>query len=298
VGTREDNHLVLSDKSVSGYHLEIERTSLGWRLRDEGSTNGTFLGGLRVIEVLLRSGSVLTLGRTKLRFDAVDESPVRAVLHPERRLGDVVGQSVVMRRLFARLQQVAASPATVLITGETGTGKEAVAEALVQNSPRARAPFVVIDCSSLPANLIESELFGHKKGAFTGANSDYRGAFERADGGTVFLDEIGELPLDLQPKLLRVLERREVRRVGSESVRTIDVRVLAATHRHLATEVNERRFRQDLYYRLSVVKLHLPPLRERIDDIPQLADVDRLPVARQRPRAAQRGRARGAPSRR
>jgi transcriptional regulator with GAF, ATPase, and Fis domain len=272
VGTREDNHLVLSDKSVSGYHLEIERTSLGWRLRDEGSTNGTFLGGLRVIEVLLRSGCVLTLGRTKLRFDAVDESPVRAVLHPERRLGDVVGQSVVMRRLFARLQQVAASPATVLITGETGTGKEAVAEALVQNSPRARAPFVVIDCSSLPANLIESELFGHKKGAFTGANSDYRGAFERADGGTVFLDEIGELPLDLQPKLLRVLERREVRRVGSESVRPIDVRVLAATHRNLATEVNERRFRQDLYYRLSVVKLQLPPLRERIDDIPLLIE--------------------------
>ncbi|MFO0573724.1 MAG: sigma 54-interacting transcriptional regulator [Polyangia bacterium] len=272
VGTREDNHLVLGDKSISGYHLTITRTAAGWRLHDEGSTNGTYLGGLRVFEVLLRSGCVLHLGRTKLRFEAVDDQPVRAALHPDRRLGDIVGQSVVMRRLFARLQQVAASPATVLITGETGTGKEAIAEALVQNSPRAGAPFVVIDCSSLPANLIESELFGHQKGAFTGAQADYRGAFERANGGTVFLDEIGELPIDLQPKLLRVLERREVRRIGSEAVRPIDVRVVAATHRALATEVNERRFRQDLYYRLSVVKLHLPPLRERPEDVPLLIE--------------------------
>jgi transcriptional regulator with GAF, ATPase, and Fis domain len=146
----------------------------------------------------------------------------------------------------------------VLITGETGTGKEAVAEALVQASLRASQPFVVIDCSALPQNLIESELLGHVKGAFTGATSDYRGAFERADGGTIFLDEIGELPLELQPKLLRVLERREVRRIGAERTRTIDVRVIAATNRVLATEVNERRFRQDLYYRLSVVNMSHP----------------------------------------
>jgi transcriptional regulator with GAF, ATPase, and Fis domain len=272
VGTRQNNHLVLSDKSVSGYHLEIARTSAGWRLRDVGSTNGTFIGGMRVYDLLVRSGTVISIGRSKLRLEALDDEPVRAALHPAERFGDMVGQSVVMRRLFSRIAQVAASSATVLVSGETGTGKEAVAEALVQAGPRASAPFVVIDCSALPHNLIESELFGHQKGAFTGAHSDYRGAFERADGGTVFLDEIGELPLELQPKLLRVLERREVRRIGSERTRPIDVRVIAATNRVLPSEVNERRFRQDLYYRLSVVNLHVPPLRQRREDIPLLVE--------------------------
>jgi len=272
VGTRENNHLVLTDKHISGYHLEIVRNSGGWRLRDVGSTNGTRIGGLRVYDVLLRSGSVLSLGHTKLRFSAISDTLVRAALHPLGRFGDMVGRSVPMRQLFARIQQVAASNSTVLISGETGTGKEAVAEALVQASPRARAPFVVIDCSALPPNLIESELLGHVKGAYTGAHTDYRGAFERADGGTVFLDEIGELPLDLQPKLLRVLERREVRRIGSEQVRPTNVRVIAATNRSLATEVNERRFRQDLYYRLQVMKLTVPPLRERREDIPPLIE--------------------------
>jgi len=272
VGTRENNQLVLSDKSVSGYHLEILRTSVGWRLRDVGSTNGTFVGGMRVFDLLLRSTAVISIGRTKLRFDAIDDQPVRATLYPAGRFGDMVGTSVGMRRLFARIEQVARSTATVLITGETGTGKEAVAEAVVQSSDRARAPFVVIDCSSLPPNLIESELFGHVKGAYTGAHTDYRGAFERAGGGTVFLDEIGELPLDLQPKLLRVLERREVRRLGSEHVRSTDVRVIAATNRDLGVEVNERRFRQDLYFRLSVVNLHIPPLHERREDIPMIIE--------------------------
>jgi transcriptional regulator with GAF, ATPase, and Fis domain len=272
VGTRPNNSLVLSDRHVSSYHLEVVRTSIGWRLRDVGSTNGTFVAGMRAYDVLLRTGAVIALGRSKIRLDALDNDPIRAPLHPAGRFGDMVGQSVLMRRLFSRIAQVAATSATVLITGETGTGKEAVAEAIVQASPRASAPFVVIDCSSLPANLIESELFGHTKGSFTGAQSDYRGAFERADGGTVFLDEIGELPLDLQPKLLRVLERREVRRVGSEKTRAIDVRVLAATNRDLALEVNERRFRQDLYYRLSVVNVHIPPLRERREDIALLVE--------------------------
>ncbi len=272
VGTRQNNHLVLSDKSVSGYHLEILRIGAGWRLRDVGSTNGTFAFGMRVYDLLLRSGTVFSIGRSKLRLEALDDDPVRAVLHPAGRFGDMVGESVLMRRLFSRIAQVAASSATVLISGETGTGKEAVSEALVQAGPRASAPFVVIDCSALPHNLIESELFGHAKGAFTGAHSDYRGAFERADGGTVFLDEIGELPLELQPKLLRVLERREVRRIGSERTRPIDVRVIAATNRVLPSEVNERRFRQDLYYRLSVVNLHVPPLRERSEDIPLLVE--------------------------
>ena len=282
VGTRENNHLILGDKSVSGYHLEISRRvssdgpsdaedeAAPWRLRDVGSTNGTYVAGLRVFDVQLRPGTIVSLGRTRMRFDALDDRPLRATLYPRERFFDMVGTSVAMRRMFARIEQVAASSATVLITGETGTGKEAVAEALVQASPRAAAPFVVIDCSALPANLIESELFGHVRGAFTGAQSDYRGAFERASGGTVFLDEIGELPLDLQPKLLRVLERREVRRIGSENVRPVDVRVVAATNRDLGTEVNERRFRQDLYFRLSVVNVHIPPLRDRRDDLPLL----------------------------
>ena len=272
IGTRENNGLILSDKSVSGYHIEIAGTQAGWRLRDVGSTNGTFVSGMRVFDLVLRSGTVVALGRTKLRIEALHDEPVRAALHPAGRFGDMVGHSVVMRRLFSRIAQVARASATVLITGETGTGKEAVAEALVQASLRASQPFVVIDCSALPQNLIESELLGHVKGAFTGATSDYRGAFERADGGTIFLDEIGELPLELQPKLLRVLERREVRRIGAERTRTIDVRVMAATNRVLATEVNERRFRQDLYYRLSVVNVHIPPLRERREDIPQLIE--------------------------
>jgi transcriptional regulator with GAF, ATPase, and Fis domain len=272
VGTREGNTLVLSDRNVSGYHLEVTRSTAGWRVRDAGSTNGTFVAGMRIYDLLARTGTVIAIGRSKLRLDALDDDPIRASLHPAGRFGDMVGQSVIMRRLFSRIAQVAASNATVLVTGETGTGKEAVAEALVQASPRASAPFVVIDCSALPANLIESELFGHTKGSFTGAQNDYRGAFERADGGTVFLDEIGELPLDLQPKLLRVLERREVRRVGSEKTRPIDVRVMAATNRDLALEVNERRFRQDLYYRLSVVNVHIPPLRERREDIPLLVE--------------------------
>ena len=272
IGTRENNGLILSDKSVSGYHIEIAGTQAGWRLRDVGSTNGTFVSGMRVFDLVLRSGTVVALGRTKLHLRNAREQPVRAALHPAGRFGDMVGHSVVMRRLFSRIAQVARASATVLITGETGTGKEAVAEALVQASLRASQPFVVIDCSALPQNLIESELLGHVKGAFTGATSDYRGAFERADGGTIFLDEIGELPLELQPKLLRVLERREVRRIGAERTRTIDVRVMAATNRVLATEVNERRFRQDLYYRLSVVNVHIPPLRERREDIPQLIE--------------------------
>ena len=272
IGTRENNGLVLSDKSVSGYHAEIAGTQTGWRLRDVGSTNGSFVSGMRVFDIVLRSGTVITLGRTKIRFETRLDEPVRAALHPAGRFGDMVGQSVPMRRLFSRIAKVARSISTVLISGETGTGKEAVAEALVQASLRSCEPFVVVDCSSLPHNLIESELFGHVKGAFTGAVSDYRGAFERADGGTIFLDEIGELPFELQPKLLRVIERREVRRIGAERSRTIDVRVVAATNRVLATEVNERRFRQDLYYRLSVVNIHVPPLRERREDIPFLVE--------------------------
>jgi transcriptional regulator with GAF, ATPase, and Fis domain len=177
-----------------------------------------------------------------------------------------------MRELFARLERIAASDATVLVTGETGTGKELVAEAIHERSPRAAGPFVVLDCGAIPPNLVESELFGHERGAFTGALGAHAGAFERAHGGTVFLDELGELPLELQPKLLRVLERREIRRLGGSKPIEVDLRVVAATNRDLAVEVNRGRFREDLYYRLAVVQVVVPPLRERREDIPLLVE--------------------------
>jgi two-component system nitrogen regulation response regulator GlnG len=179
---------------------------------------------------------------------------------------------VKMRELFARLEKLARTDTTVLITGETGAGKELVAEALHDHSPREKGPFVVLDCGSIPPNLIESELFGHERGAFTGATNSYAGAFERAHQGTVFLDEIGELPLAMQPKLLRVLERKEVRRVGGAKTIEVDVRICAATNRDLGVEVNRGRFREDLYYRLAVARVHVPPLRERKDDLPLLIE--------------------------
>jgi DNA-binding NtrC family response regulator len=182
------------------------------------------------------------------------------------------GRSTAMRRLFALAGRVAASDVTVLIEGETGTGKDALCEALHQASTRASGPLIVVDCGAVPPNLFESELFGNEKGAFTGADRARAGAFEEADGGTLFLDEIGELPLQLQPKLLRVLEAREVRRIGSAQPRKINVRVIAATNRDLREEVNRGTFRQDLYFRLEVMRLRVPPLRERPDDIPVLAE--------------------------
>src|SRR6185436_10283319 len=179
------------------------------------------------------------------------------------RFGGLIGRSIAMRQVFTLLERVARTDDTVLVEGETGTGKELVAEAIHEESPRAGGPFAVFDCSAVTANLIESELFGHVRGSFTGAVADRTGAFEAADGGTLFLDEIGELPTDLQPKLLRAIERLEVRRVGSNAPRKVDVRIVAATNRGLAREVDEGRFREDLFYRLAVVSVNLPPLRER-----------------------------------
>jgi transcriptional regulator with PAS, ATPase and Fis domain len=188
------------------------------------------------------------------------------------RFGAMVGRSAPMRALFATLDKAAASDATVLLEGETGTGKEASAEAIHRSSGRRDGPFVVIDCGAIPAQLLESELFGSERGAYTGAVATRAGAFEAASGGTIFLDEIGELHLDLQPKILRALERRQVKRVGSTEYRPVDMRVVAATNRSLRAEVEARRFRSDLYYRLAVVRIKLPPLRERIADLPLLVE--------------------------
>ncbi|MDX2011221.1 MAG: sigma 54-interacting transcriptional regulator [Myxococcaceae bacterium] len=269
VGALDGNDLKLTDPSVSGLHVELSHDERGVRVHDLGSRNGTLVDGVHVAEVFLTGPATLELGSTQLSFTP-ESGSVEVEALPAERFGPLVGRSVVMRELFARLQAFAARDATVLIHGETGSGKELVAEALVQASARAEQPLVVVDCSALAPSLIESELFGHEKGAFTGAVAQRAGAFERAHGGTVFLDEIGELPLELQPRLLRALERREVQRLGGKGPIAIDVRVLAATHRPLEEEVNQSRFRADLFYRLSVLRVDVPPLRDRRDDVPVL----------------------------
>lgn len=271
IGKKEDNDFVLADNTVSRHHLEIEQSGDGFLLKDLGSTNGTSINDLRVKEAYLSPGDVIFLGNTKIEFLAFDE---KIQIEPSTRthLGEMVGKSKKMRQIFGICEKIAPTLATVIIEGETGTGKELVARAIHQYSNRKEKPFVVFDCSAVAPNLIESELFGHEKGSFTGAIRERKGAFEAANGGTVFLDEIGELTIDLQPKLLRALEQREIRRVGSSHPINLDVRVVCATNRSLKDEVAAGRFRQDLYYRLSVVKIHLPPLRERTDDIPVILE--------------------------
>jgi DNA-binding NtrC family response regulator len=264
------NDLTLNDKAVSGAHFEIFGTDEGYRLVDLDSTNGTFVDGLRIKEVYLKPGLEFQAGHTTIRFQPTNEV-VEIALSKADRFGDALGSSVAMREVFAVLEKVAPSDMTVLISGGTGTGKEVVARAIHDKSKRSDGPFVVLDCGAIPKELIESTLFGHEKGAFTGAVGQRRGCFEQAQGGTIFLDEIGELDLSLQPKLLRVLENRELKRVGGSKTIGVDVRVLAATNRDLRRMVSEGSFREDLYFRLSVMQVELPPLKERAEDIELLA---------------------------
>jgi transcriptional regulator with PAS, ATPase and Fis domain len=239
-------------------------------LLDRGSTNGTFIDGRRVRDIDLSPATRIRVGSSTVLVD-IGGAPQALTLSDRATFGEVVGASVEMRRVFAVLERVAPSTATVLILGETGTGKEIVARAIHDASPRRDEPFVTLDCGAIPESLIESELFGHVRGAFTGASSDRRGVFEEAHGGTLFIDEIGELPIQMQPKLLRALEARKVRRVGANNHVPVDVRVIAATNRSLYQNVNQGTFRDDLYYRLAVVEVELPPLRTRTEDIPLLA---------------------------
>jgi transcriptional regulator with GAF, ATPase, and Fis domain len=271
VGTAPSSDIVLVDRAVSRLHAELDPRDDGLWVRDLESRNGTFLEGIRVLAARIPHGGRVQLGRTELtvRYPA---EPTAIELWPKNGFGGLVGASVNMRALFARLSRIAQSQATVLIEGETGTGKELAAKAIHDASPRAEGPFVVIDCGALPENLLEAELFGHAKGAFTGALGARTGAIEEADGGTVFLDEIGELPLNMQPKLLRVLESRMVRRLGETQHRAVDVRFISATHRDLRTMANNRAFREDLYFRLAVLPVTVPPLRERPGDLPLLID--------------------------
>ncbi|MEO8703635.1 MAG: sigma 54-interacting transcriptional regulator [Kofleriaceae bacterium] len=271
VGTHTDNDLVLTDATVSRYHLEIRVRRDGIEVRDLDTTNGTKHGGARVGQVVLVGPARLRLGKhTEVDVEPIDTS-VELDTWSGDRFGDVLGTTAPMQRLFSLLAKAAPTEATILLQGETGTGKEAIAEAVHRNSKRARGPFVVVDCGSIPHELIASELFGHARGSFTGAANDKQGLIEAANGGTLFLDEIGELAIDLQPQLLRVLDRRQVRRVGETQSVDVDIRVIAATHRDLRAMVRTGQFREDLYYRLAVVATHVPPLRDRKADIPALA---------------------------
>jgi DNA-binding NtrC family response regulator len=267
VGTHADNDLVLTDATVSRYHLEIRVRRDGIEVRDLDTKHG----GARIGSVVLTGAARLRLGKhTEMDVEPVDTSVDLGEFAADR-FGDVLGTTQPMKRLFALLAKAAPTEATILLQGETGTGKEAIAEAVHRHSRRSKGPFVVVDCGSIPHELIASELFGHAKGSFTGAGADKQGLIEAANHGTLFLDEIGELALDLQPQLLRVLDRRQVRRVGETQSVDVDIRVIAATHRDLRAMVKAGQFREDLYYRLAVVATYVPPLRDRKADIPALA---------------------------
>jgi DNA-binding NtrC family response regulator len=267
---KDDADLVLSHATVSRHHFEIVQQAGAYVIRDLGSTNGTWIDQFRVKEAYLRPGVVVRAGEVQLRFESiyrqVDVSPATA-----DRFGPLVGKSVRMRQIFALLDRVAKTDATVVILGETGSGKSAIARAVHEASARANGPFVTVDCGAIAENLIESELFGHEKGSFTGATKARQGALEQAQGGTLFIDELVDLPLHLQPRLLRVLEEREVRRVGGNDAISLDVRIIAASRKDLWREVEAGRFREDLYFRLAVFTIPLPALRERAEDIPALA---------------------------
>ena len=268
VGRNAACQVVLEDGKVSAVHVELVATEQGVRVRDLGSRNGTFVAGVRLADVYLLTATKLRLGETEIQFEPVRPEKITVSAIPA--FGPMVAQSAGMRTIFEKLSKVGPTDLTVLITGETGTGKELVAQAVHLASPRAKKPFVVVDCGSIPPTLAEATLFGHERGAFTGAVDKRLSPFLEADGGTIFLDELGELPVDVQPKLLRALAERRIKSVGGSTYREVDVRVLAATRRDLVRAVNTGAFRSDLYFRVAQVKVEMPALRQRVEDIPVL----------------------------
>ncbi len=281
VGTGEGATLRLTDPTVSRFHVEFEPSAKGVIVRDLGSTNGTFVGTVAITEALITKPVELAIGRTRLRVSFESEhGTVNA--SPRVEFGELLGQSPAMREVFAALERAAPTVAPVLFVGESGTGKELAARALHLASPRAKEPFEVVDCGGLPAASIEDALFGHERGAIPGNDTELEGVFERADGGTVFLDDIADLPLELQPKLLRVLSDGEVRRTGANQARPVNVRFVASTSRDLRRQINGGQFRADLYYRLAVIQIRIPALRERMDDLPLLVPALLDTIARDR----------------
>ena len=285
VGKSQACEVRLADPAVSRRHVALEVVQKRLRVTDLASTNGTFVDGVAVGVAFLTGGEVLRVGGTAITIDRGQAAPSKA-LTGESRFGVTLGASTAMRRLYPLCHRLAATDVPVIIEGETGTGKEQLAESLHQASPRASGPFVIFDCTAVAPNLIESELFGHERGAFTGSVQTHQGVFERASGGTLLIDEIGDLPLELQPKLLRCIERLHVTRVGGRQPISVDVRLLAATRRDLDKHVQVGRFRDDLFHRLAVARIELPPLREREGDVALLAkhfwalrggDPDRMP---------------------
>jgi len=268
VGAHASCDLVLTDAKVSRRHAELAITPEGIRIKDLGSTNGTWWQGSRVGEVVVPVGATVKFGETPVRIAAGDAPSLPP--SDKDHFGAMAGHSVAMRELFAVLEMASPTDATVLVEGESGTGKELAARAIHDASSRSKGPFVVVDCSAIAEHLIDSHLFGHVRGAFTGADRDRKGAFVEASTGTLFLDELGELPLAAQAKLLRVLEAQTVQPVGADKPVTIDTRVVAATHRDLARMVADKLFRFDLFYRLAVVHVALPPVRDRLEDLPHL----------------------------
>jgi transcriptional regulator with GAF, ATPase, and Fis domain len=270
IGTAAGADLRLTDAAVSRLHCAIRVTPRGLELRDLGSTNGTILGEHEVAQAFLRGDARIRLGHTAVAIAILDDE-IEQPLADAARFGELIGASPAMRRLYPLIEQVAHRDAPVLVTGETGTGKELVAEAIHLASARRAAPFVVVDCSTLPRQLAEAALFGDARAPAPGDGGERLGAFADAHGGTLLLDEVGDLPLDLQPLLRRVLEDGLVHPIGGDRARAVDVRVIAASHRDLRVEVNARRFRADLFYRLDVLRVAVPPLRERDGDVALLA---------------------------
>ncbi len=269
IGSSSECALVLEDRTVSRQHAEAQLDGTELIVRDLDSRNGTHFEGARIREIRIGYGATFRCGHTTIKFVPSEEA-FKFEASATTAFGSIVGQSVPMRRLFSLMSEVASHNVTVLVEGETGTGKELVAEELHKHSARSGGPFIIFDCGAVPPDLVASSLFGHVKGAFTGAVADKRGAFAEADGGTLLLDEVGELPLEVQPALLRALDKKSVCRVGSSRHETFDVRIVATTNRNLREAVALKTFREDLYYRLAVVRIALPPLRERADDIPLL----------------------------
>jgi DNA-binding NtrC family response regulator len=272
IGASAAADVTLEDPAVSSRHCSVRPNATGFEVTDLGSRNGTFFDGAAIARATVPVGAALRLGGSVIQLMPAEEV---IEIPPSARasFGGLVGSSVPMRRIYALLERASAASAPVLLIGESGTGKELCARAVHDASARKDGPFVVFDCGAASENLIESDLFGHVRGAFTGADRDRPGAFALAHGGTLFLDEIGDLPLRLQPKLLRLLESGETQALGGKSPTRYDVRIVAATHRDLRAEVARGSFRGDVYYRLAVVEVHLPALRERIEDVPELVRV-------------------------